>query len=304
MLRYAGRRRTRDAAAFVLAMGMVRGALPDEEWARGLIGDLPWTRAAPLRPCAVSRSHDPWDDRCMWFLEYADHVLAVSTRRCGVIRVTGIEILPLDAPARWDALEPAVAPGSLPRVPVDVDDGLKALKRISDASRRLQYWRSPEAQRLGHLLDARLRDAPELTQRPPIEDEGREELRIDFCLEAGMRDTTAANHLVDLWCDFAEQHMDGDPLLWNPDLVDEFLLEWMPWEASRALEVLPVVPWFTYQWVLWALLRRGLTLGHALDAAVVAISSAESFRSRCEHELAELEYEPDELPLSWQRRAS
>lgn len=119
-----------------------------------------------------------------------------------------------------------------------------------------------------------------------------------------MGDAWTAERIGELWFDFAEQYMDGEPLLWNPDLVDEFLLEWMPHEATRTVDVLPLVPLFTYRWVLWALLRRGLSLGNALDAAVVAVRSSSSFRSSCEDALAELAYEHDELPPEWQEQAS
>ena len=70
MLRYVDRRRTPEAAAFVLALVSVCVEVPasTEVWARELLR-VPWTEEPALRPMALSRSCDAWEDHRTWFLE-------------------------------------------------------------------------------------------------------------------------------------------------------------------------------------------------------------------------------------------
>jgi len=302
MLRYADRRRTPAAAALVLALRTVLDLPQDEDrsWPSEVLRELPWTDASP-HPQAVWLGSDAWEDQRLWFLEYPDHVLLVCTRRAGLARVTDLQLAPREAITGWDALAAAHPDGLVPCVGLDVDDALATLATLSAVQRRLVHWRGAEAQRLGHLLDARLRGR-ERQAEPRTSDEERSQLIRAFADDTGL-DLFTAQEFYEPLLDYAVDHMDGDPLLWSPALVEDFLMEAMPF-ALVDVDLLPLMPSATSLWVSWALTRRGLSPAAVLMASDVAMEVAGAFRSACEDELLERGYEPEEFPLAWRRSAA
>lgn len=296
MLQYAGRRRTPEAAAFVLALVSVCVQVPAEAetWARELLS-VPWTDEPGLRPMALSRAYDGWKDHCTWFLEYTDHVLCITTSHGGLPTVRDLALLPSGAPTRWDALVSSEM--ARPREPVDVDHGLAELKRITDLQRRTFAWRDPQQRALAQLLEGRLQGARD--EPPPvtaISEERRRLLVSAFAEEHELQHRDLLAEACQPLFDFAETYLDGDPLLWSPELVDVFLLEWMPYQADDFIDLLPCIPSLLYLWVRWALRKRGLADVLALAVVLVIENLRGPFLSACEDQLLELGYEPEEVP--------
>lgn len=302
MLRYADRRRTPTAAACVLALRTVLD-LPQEDrtWPAEVLAHLPWTQASAPYPAAVKLGSDAWEDQRFWFLEYPDHVLLVRTRRAGVDRVTGLQVVPRETIAGWDALAALHPDALVPCVDVAADEALAALAGVSRTQRHLLHWPGAHSAQLGHLLDARLRGCERRTE-PVASDEQQAELVRAFARETGL-DEHFVEVLYEPLLDYARAYMDGDPLLWSPALVEDFLLGAMPFSLGD-VDLLPLMPSATWLWVNWALTRRGLSPDMVLVAADVALEVAGSFRAACEEELLSCGYEAEEFPIAWRGSAA
>lgn len=302
MLRYADRRRTPTAAALVLALGTVLD-LPQDDlaWPGGLVAHLPWTQAPAPYPTAVKRGSDAWEDQRFWFLEYPDHVLLVRTRRVGIARVRDLQLVPRESVAGWDALATVHPDALVPCVDLDPDDALAALADLSATQRHVLHWRGAQSEQLGHLLDARLRGCERRAERG-TSDEQRAKLVSAFARESGLNEFFVAV-LCEPLLSYAEDHLDGDPLLWSPALVEDLLMNSLP-VALGDVDLLPLMPSVTWLWVRWALTRRGLSPDMVRKAADVALEVAGSFRSACEEELLESGYDPEDFPDAWRGSAA
>jgi hypothetical protein len=200
---------------------------------------------------------------------------------------------------RYDALVTRLPGVALPSVETDVDAALSTLADLSGLQHDLLLWPSPETDRLGHLFGARTASAAPY-QRPCLPYDERHELVRAFASAVGLTYDFVLTDFCEPLLDYAEEHTDADPLLWSPALVADFLLSWLPMQCEELdLEILPGLPDLTALWVMWALLRRGLTPSLVLAAADTACRVAADFRKRCLEQLDVLGYHEAELPTRW-----
>jgi hypothetical protein len=296
MLGYADKRRTREAAVFVAAIGtvletdLVRSALA---WAAPLVSEIPWTRSHIGRPLRAWCSPDAWNDCRWWMLEHTDHVLAVMTSRCGGDHVVGLHLLPSSIIDEWNRLM-APMTSQLPLQEVSAATALAELARAHQLTRGRLAGRcgrgSPE---LDALLDTRLRGV-DPAQRSSVGMPELEALRAAFLGEAQLPDDPDVDGLLELLLDFREFNLGDDLLAWSPGLVEMFLLTWAPdaeLVESYDFRLLPIVTWL---WVRWALKRTGMADDVAALAAQVAFEVRPAFLARCHAALQELFDEEDE----------
>ncbi len=273
-------RRSTPAAAAALAA--CRLLLPDpalDEALAGLGQPLPrWADAPRPEPVRAWRSSDPWRARDAWFLDYGSHLLLVSVRYPGSTRVEEIVVMAPEALGEFDAMarhEDLI--GERVEVPVAeaVREALAALEW-----NELSWPRVPSRSYVEHrlLVRARLTGLP--TDEQEVEgfpDEVREQVRAAFL---GVDSGEVEQYLTGLFLDYGAGHL-HDPLLWSPEDVEWFLLDWVQRtvvldEAERA-----ALPGLLERWVGFALDRAGLE-PRWQEPVVAAVRD-------CAQELAELD---------------
>ena len=242
-------------------------------WAAEHLGGLTWRTQPPAGLVGARRVPDPYDDHVTWLLEFEDCILAATTARWyaqALLHVFLLDRGPLDK--LDDHAEP-----------VDV---AQALQVVASGQRHTEMFWPPadddDYRPLAQLLAARLGrlDIPEEERDwEPMSDERRAELLDEFEADLGfdedVRDITRL--LADTCLDYADGYLDDDPLAWSPDIVERFLLDWVPRKTLLEPEEQRLLPLVTHAFVGWCLVKRGLPRSVAADAAQVALDLQEEF---------------------------
>ena len=261
----ACRRKTPAAAALLTAVQLiVENPAVEQDWTAELLTERSWPQAPVPQPTGARRVPDVYDDHVIWLLDYEDCILAASTARWFHQGVLSVSVL---------------LPGPIGDIDADatqmpVEEAVRALRDGQQYTEML--WPphdEPDYEANGLALAARLRaiSLPEEEPAPwqPLPTQARTELLDAFFADLGMEDAAASRVCADLCLTFGEHQIDGDPLAWSPDIVEAFLLEWLPVHADHPLDSLLAT--VTYAWVGWALVRRGLSKELAQEAAQVAL---------------------------------
>jgi hypothetical protein len=248
------------------------------------VHDFRWTAARPPVPRTAYRSPDVWQDVVNWFLEYDDHVLSVITKRSegGAVRT-----LALFRPEALDAWDEDVVDSEgqvLPRTEVPLEEAAAELTWAQQVT-EMTYPPNddPDYVAVGHLLAARLRAIPHAPRAEgdwePMSDAAKEELieRFFADLELDLADDEATREVIDACLWYGDSYLTGGPLAWSPEIIELFLLDWLPRKTVFAPEVQRLAPTVVYAWTGWAMTQAGVPKRWAQEAAQAALDLAEEF---------------------------
>jgi hypothetical protein len=275
LTRWAGRKRTRQAAALVAALATVVDdpalVVALDEWARTQVADLAWVSQPPALPRAASVATDPYDDERITFLEYDDVVVVVQTSRGMGDAVTTANLGLPGVTSAWDETQ------DWPRHELSVPEAVQALRA---AALGTELWWPPNDDedyvRLRAMLAARLAavDVPEPLEEPesqPLPDTERAALVDRFLSDEGLDGDSGARSVAEACVRFTDGWISGGALAWSPSVVERFLLDWAPREAELDDEARARLPALTAAFVGWALRERGVPQDAAAAAAHVAL---------------------------------
>jgi hypothetical protein len=273
----AERRSNASAAALVAALDLIIDDPAIDEalasWAAPHLVDLPWHEAPPAELVRTRRLPDQYDDHVTWLLEFEDATLAATTARWYHQAVLHVFVLPPGPLKEFDALAK----------PVPVDEALVAV--AAGQLHTEMYWPPhddddyrPIAQMLASRL-SRLDIPDEDRDWEPISDEAHRDLLDRFLTDLDVSEDTQAEvrRLADICIDYGDGMIDDDRLAWSPEIVEAFLLDWVPRKTFLAPEDRRRLPQVTHDFVGWALVQRGIPRNLAADCARVALDLEEEF---------------------------